>query len=153
MPSQPMESGRQRRLIRVCALAAVIAGASAPALAVDLTVKVANMRSASGEMHVSVYDNPETFPNKKGMLRELIVKAEAPVLEVVFPGLPPGTYAVAAFHDENGNGEFDQGFLGFPLEDYAFSNDPTVIISAPDFAESAFTVSGAAAEISIRMTR
>ena len=135
------------------AMAVAVVGASRPALAVDLAVKVTNMRSASGKVQISIYDKPETFPENEGMLKQLIVKAEAPVLEVVFPGLAPGTYALAAFHDENGNGEYDKGFLVIPLEDYAFSNDPTVIFSVPDFAESAFSVSDAAAEISIRMTR
>lgn len=134
-------------------LAGALAVTAAPALAVDLTVKVTDMRSASGNVHVSVYDRPETFPESDGMLRELIVRAEAPVLTVVFPGLRPGTYAIAAFHDENGNGDFDQGFFGIPLEDYAFSNDPTVFFSAPDFADSAFAVADTAAEISIRMSR
>ncbi len=62
-------------------------------------------------------------------------------------------FDVLETHDENGNGEYDKGFFGIPLEDYAFSNDPTVIISVPNFVESAFSVSDAAAEISIRMTR
>jgi uncharacterized protein (DUF2141 family) len=29
-----------------------------------------------------------------------------------FEGVPPGQYAVAVFHDENGNGKMDTNFIG-----------------------------------------
>lgn len=137
------------------AFAFAIAALSAPAaaLATDLHVTITGLDSDGGNVHVSVYDRPETFPKSKGMLREQVVKAQAPTLDVTFPGLAPGTYAVAAFHDENGNRKFDQGFLGLPLEDYGFSNDPMVILSAPDFQESAFTIFGDVAVITVRMKR
>ena len=121
--------------------------------AIDLTVTMTKLKSGNGNIHVSVYDRPETFPKKTGMLKELIVKAKADRVEVVFPGLKSGMYAIAAFHDENGNGKFDQGFLGIPLEDFAFSRDPTVILSAPDFDEAAFKVDETANGIEIRMNR
>lgn len=124
-----------------------------PARATDLRVTITNMRSADGNVHVSVYDNPETFPKSDGMLKELVVKAAAPTTAVVFPGLKPGTYAVAAFHDENGDRKFDKGFLGMPQEDYAFSNDAPVFLSAPGFDAAAFAVAGDVARVSIPMKR
>ena len=133
--------------------AALLLAFSAAAEAVDLKVTMTKLKSGNGNIHVSVYDRPETFPKKTGMLKELIVKAKANRVEVVFPGLKPGMYAIAAFHDENGNGKFDQGFLGIPLEDFAFSRDPTVILSAPDFDEAAFKVNETANGIEIRMNR
>ncbi len=139
----------------VFALALAVAAVSEPAsaLATDLRVTITEMHSSDGNVHVSVYDRPETFPKSSGMLRELIVKAQAPLLGVTFTDLEPGIYAIAAFHDENGNRKFDQGFLGLPLEDYGFSNDPTVILSAPDFEESSFAISGDLAAITFRMKR
>jgi len=140
---------------RVFALALAVAAASEPAsaLATDLRVTITGMRSGDGNVHVSVYDRPQTFPKSSGILREQVVKARAPMLDVTFPDLAPGVYAVAAFHDENSNRTFDQGFLGIPLEDYGFSNDPTVILSAPDFEESSFAITGAVAAIAVRMKR
>ncbi len=70
----------------------------------------------------------------------------------VFRGLAPGRYAVAVYHDENGNGEFDQGFFGIPLEGYAFSNGATAFFSAPGFDEAAVTVGEGVTEITIEMT-
>lgn len=52
---------------------------------------------------------------------------------IVFPGLPPGGYAVAAYHDENGNGKLDTGFLGIPTEGLGASNDAKGFMGPPDF--------------------
>ena len=40
----------------------------------------------------------------------------------MFDNLPPGTYAVGAYHDENNNDHMDTDFLGLPSEGYALSN-------------------------------
>jgi uncharacterized protein (DUF2141 family) len=144
---------QNRRRRSVFALVVAALSAPAPALATDLRVTITAIRSGDGNVHVSVYDRPEAFPKSTGMLMEQVVKAQAPTLVATFTGLAPGAYAVAAFHDENGNGKFDQGFLGIPLEDYGFSNDPKVILSAPDFEQAAFVISGDEAHIAIRLKR
>lgn len=155
MPGPNRKPLRRPRPRRHLAAVLAVAALSAPdrALATDLRVTIAGLDSDAGNVHVAVYDRPETFPNSNGMLREQVVKARAPSLEVMFAGLAPGTYAVAAFHDENGNRTFDKGLLGLPLEGYGFSNDPMVILSAPDFQESALTISGEVAVIAVRMKR
>ena len=64
----------------------------------------------------------------------------AQVGSVVFKyDLPPGVYAVNAFHDENNNGKFATNFIGLPLEGYGFSNDVRPnLLSAPSFNKAAF---------------
>jgi uncharacterized protein (DUF2141 family) len=54
--------------------------------------------------------------------------------------VPPGTYAVNGFHDENSNGQFDTNFLGIPGEGYFFSNDVRPFLSAPGFDAVKFAV-------------
>jgi len=151
-PAMTDPTSKPRRRFAL-ALSVAILSAPATALATELHVTVTNVRSGDGNVHVSVYDRPETFAKSSGMLREQVVKARPTSLEVTFAGLAPGTYAVAAFHDENGNRAFDQGFLGLPQEDYGFSNDPAVFLSAPDFRDSAFTISGDVARVSVRLQR
>ena len=51
------------------------------------------------------------------------------------------SYAIAVYHDENDNDSFDQGFLGIPLEDYAFSNNAAVFLGPPSFDDAAFILS------------
>lgn len=69
-----------------------------------------------------------------------------------FRGVPPGTYAVAAYQDENGNGRLDRTGLGLPLEPYGFSG--TVgRRTRPDFAEAAFTLREPGGTLRVRLAR
>lgn len=52
-----------------------------------------------------------------------------------------GTYAVAAFHDRNNNGDIDFNWLGAPTERYGFSNNARGLFSEPDLADQLFKFS------------
>jgi uncharacterized protein (DUF2141 family) len=57
----------------------------------------------------------------------------------VFPNVPRGKYAIAALHDEDGDGEMDKNFLGLPLEGYAASRDAHLKgFGAPDWEDAVF---------------
>jgi uncharacterized protein (DUF2141 family) len=131
-----------------CALLSTATMATAAELRVDIT----GLRSGDGKVHLAVFATPATFPASDAMLAEAIVRAKAAGVHWVFSGLKPGTYALAVYHDENENREFDRGFLGIPLEGFGFSNDAQVFFGPPDFADAAVTVPGKGARISIRMT-
>src|SRR5216684_1992965 len=66
--------------------------------------------------------------------------ASAARIIVTIDNLRPGTYAVGAYHDENGNDHLDTNFLGLPVEGYALSNGVRVVLSKPTFQQAAFTV-------------
>jgi uncharacterized protein (DUF2141 family) len=117
--------------------------------AADLKVTVTGLESDAGGVHIAVYDRPETFPEGDGMLSEGVVKPQGRKATWVFKDLPPGTYAVATFHDANGNRSFDQGAFNIPLEDFGFSMGATVFLSAPGFDEAAFAMDGEGREIVI----
>ena len=123
-----------------------------PAAAAELQVEVTGLRSGDGAVHLAVFATPAAFPRSEAMLAEAIVRAKAAGVHWVFAGLEPGTYALAVYHDENENREFDRGFLGIPLEGFGFSNDAQVFFGPPDFADAAVTVPGKGTRITIRMT-
>ena len=50
-------------------------------------------------------------------------QATAGTVELRIRNVKPGTYAIAVFHDVNGNGKLDRNFIGLPNEPYGFSND------------------------------
>ena len=132
------------RHILACIVMAGIVCLSATALGSgeddDLLVIVTGLRSQKGNVHIALYDDPDRFPDPDGM----IFKVEVPIVNGMarhkFAGLAPRRYAVAAYHDENDNDEFDQGFLGIPLEDYAFSNNAPVFLGPPSYVDAAFAV-------------
>ena len=64
-----------------------------------------------------------------------------PFAEINVAALPPGRYAIMAYHDADLNGKFDLRFGMFPTEGYGLSNNPKVM-GPPKFADSAFDVAG-----------
>ena len=116
---------------------AVAAPAAAPMPAASLTVVIKNLRSLSGEVHVAIWNQPDGFADGDYSLhqvREPVVSTEK---QIVFDGLSPGHYALAAYHDENGNGKFDRSLIGLPAEGLGFSNGAWIEAFGPPSFESA----------------
>ncbi len=61
-----------------------------------------------------------------------------------FTGVADGTYAVAAFHDENDNGKLDSNFIGIPKEGTAASNGARGSFGPPKFKDAQFVFKGPA---------
>ncbi len=53
--------------------------------------------------------------------------------------IPPGTYAIGVYIDENENGKLDTNFFGIPKEQYGFSNN-TKAFGIPKFEAAAFAI-------------
>lgn len=138
---------------RAVAAALIVAGlvAATPAAAAELTVEVVGARSNDGRMHFGLYDDARKFPKKDGRADGFNTAITDRRAVGVFRGLKPGRYAVAVFHDENGNREFDQQILGIPLEDYGFSNDVAAFLGPPSFAEAAVLVPAEGIRITVRL--
>ena len=109
------------------------------------------LRSDRGTVEYAVYDDPAAFPGRGARAAKGGVKAEAGRVRLTVGGLAPGPDAVAVFHDENGNGAFDRGLFGIPLEAYGFSNDAPVFFGPPSFAAAAVRVGPDGAAITIRL--
>lgn len=133
-------------VVLLCTLAPI----GAPAAA-ELRVTVTGLSSALGDVHFAVYATPEHFPEREGRIAKGATAATAEGASMVFIGLAPGSYAVAVYHDENRNNEFDQAIFGIPLEDYGFSNGATAFLGPPDFAEAAFRLKPGGTAITIRL--
>lgn len=125
--------------------------AATPLAAAELRVDVGGLRNAQGLVRVALFRTPEDFAKEEGVYREAVVPASAPAATLVFADVPPGTYGLAAFHDENADGKFDRGFLGIPREGYGFGNDAPILFDAPPFAAAAVDIAEPASRTSLRM--
>lgn len=116
-----------------------------------LTVKIQDVRNGSGKLTLALYGSPETFEEFSDDVASRSLEAKQGTVIVTFDNLPPGDYAIAAFHDENGNGDFDTNFLGVPEEGYGFSNDPRVFLGPPSFDEVAVEVNSTRGETEVSL--
>jgi uncharacterized protein (DUF2141 family) len=125
--------------MKAAAAVLLLAVLATSAQAAPLTVTVDNIRSAKGEIRLSLYASPVEWPDKSAKEHDFVATAQQG--QVVFRlDLAPGTYAINGFHDENGNGKFDTNFLGIAEEGYFFSNDARPFLSAPGFDAVKFAV-------------
>ena len=76
------------------------------------------MRSADGRVYVAVHEpeSKDAFPSGDGVVDRFCESARVGVIHLVARDLPPGRYAVNAFHDENDNGKLDTNLVGIPSE-------------------------------------
>jgi uncharacterized protein (DUF2141 family) len=126
--------------------------AQPPALG-DITVVITDLRSADGEVLISLYNKAEGFPRD----RSTIVRAAAVTpdgsgqITTVFEDLPYGDYAIAVLHDEDNSQGMTFGSLRLPKEGYCFSNNVKVRFKAPKFKKAKFTLDGENVTQTLRM--
>jgi uncharacterized protein (DUF2141 family) len=116
-----------------------------------ITVHVTNVRSGHGSVMCRLYAGSEGFPGKDVSAASVSAPIVDKTATCAFAGVAPGTYAVSAFHDENGNGKLDRNFIGIPKEGVGVSNNRLHAMGPPKWEESKFVVSGSATlEIKLR---
>jgi len=118
--------------------------------AADLTVTVENISSTNGAIHIALFTASDEFPDASARSDGLILEIEQQSVTGTFLNLAENDYAIAVFHDENGNGELDKNFFGIPKEPYGFSNNSTSIIP-PNFDEASIKLTKDNTNISITL--
>lgn len=137
-------------LLLLVAPVAILAAAPPPAQENGtLTIRVTNLRSAKGRVHVDLC--PQANFLKDGCPFAASAPAQVPVTVVIVKGVPPGRYAAQLFHDENGNDKLDRGLFGIPKEGFGFSRDAPIHMSPPKWSDTEFSVAGGAQALQIRM--
>ena len=119
---------------------------------VTLYVNVQGLRSAKGLVAVTLYaDNRKKFLVKKGSIYVGRVDAHAPNTRVCMHLPATGTYALAVYHDEDGNRHFKRNLVGMPIEGFGFSNNPPTLFGLPSFAKVRINVPKATTETTIKL--
>ena len=135
-----------------------------PAEAANLTLTVTGVRSNVGELLIGIYGTADGFESaidssatKSALLPQswrivgASLRAKTGSQTIMFADLPPGRYAVIAFHDENDNGLLDANVFGVPTEGYGFSNDARGFLGAPSFDAAAVILGQADRAISLSL--
>lgn len=106
----------------------------------SILVEIGGLRSNRGQILACMTANPKTFPDcqKDPNARHLTVPAVNGET-VQFKDVPQGRYAIALFHDENGNGRMDKMMM-LPKEGFGFSRDAPLKFGPPRFGAASFQV-------------
>lgn len=116
----------------------------------QIHLAIDGIEPAKGDLHLAVYTQKD-FLEEAGIVKGLILPIRQSAISCTLPPLPYGTYAIAVFHDLNGNGQLDKNALGVPTEPYGFSNDVRSKWQAPSFGEAAIRVEQPALHLRLRV--
>lgn len=116
--------------------------------AATIEVRVSNVAGGKGTVNVAVCDKERFL---KQCAYSASVPAQAGETVVLIEDVPPGTWAVLAYQDENENKELDRNVLGIPKENYGFSRNAKGMFGPPAFEAAAIPVSGDSAVAAIRL--
>lgn len=118
----------------------------------SLTVTINGLKNQRGQVCLSLFSGGRGFPSSSDRaVAARCVKLENAPLTVKFDNLKAGNYAIAAFHDANGDGTLNRNPLGIPTEQFGFSQNPKILTGAPKFGDSAFLVAGPQTNIQIKL--
>ncbi len=107
----------------------------------DLSVRVVGLQSNRGSVIMTLYNSDAGYPTDESKaIRKCSIPIQNRVAVTTFQNLPRGNYAVACYHDEDGNGKLNTNFLGIPTEGLGASNDAKGFFGPPKFKDAKFQV-------------
>lgn len=117
----------------------------------NFEVEITNVKKGKGKIWIAMYRPNEKFgANKAGISKVIDVTSTNP--QSARFELKPGRYALALYHDLNGNDKLDKNLVGIPKEPYGFSKNFRPRFSAPTFEDCAFEVLAEGGKIDVKLT-
>ncbi len=116
----------------------------------QLTVQITHLNESGGTLRVAVYKPGGRFGKTTPDFYKNIAIDQPGNRRVVFE-VPPGSYAIAVYHDLNNNNKLDHNLVGYPKEPFGFSNNFRPILSAPDFQDCAIELPAQGKSIFIKL--
>ncbi len=130
--------------------AALFAANSSVAPKFTLTVEVQHIETLNGNLEIGVFKPCTGFPGKCRPVVKQSVWAAKKTMKTQFE-IEPGEYAIAIYHDLNGDGNLNTNFFGLPKEPYGFSNNYRPRLSAPKFSDCRILVGHENKQVQIRL--
>lgn len=136
-----------RRCLTAVPLLPVLIGAAPDPGSLEITVT--NVRNAKGHVRVDI------CAEKDFLSDHCAYHGAAPAhygdTRITVTGLPPGRYAVQAYHDENDNQDVDRALFGIPKEGIGFSRDAPASFGPPSWNKAVFDQGANGTAITLKM--
>ncbi|MBK1842663.1 DUF2141 domain-containing protein [Azospirillum sp. YIM B02556] len=128
------------------------ASCSSGANPVRLHVAVSGLRSSDGMLTLTVYgDNPADFLASGKKLARVRVAATLGTTNLCIAVPLRRSYAIALYHDEDGDRRFTRNAIGYPVEGYGVSNDAATMMGIPSYESARFIAQPGDNRLSIAM--
>jgi uncharacterized protein (DUF2141 family) len=124
--------------------------AAVPAEA-SLVVSIVGFASARGGLAIALFDDAADFDNQTNAIRKAYLSVDRLEAHWALDALPPGEYAVLAYHDRNGNRAIDFRALGLPKEPVAVSNGARRLLGPPRFEDAKFDLAPGTTHLTLEL--
>ena len=108
----------------------------------NIVVEISGIKHLKGDLYIALYNSSSSYLILDSACQKIKVPVTNDTVAIVFSNVENGEYAIAVFHDENGNAEMDRHLYGIPKEGYGFSNNAKGKFGPPKFNDAKFTFSG-----------
>jgi len=103
----------------------------------NIQLTVQNIEDPDGQLVIGLFDNADYFKAKINPFRATKVDITDSVISYTFFDVTAGNYAIAVFHDENGDGKVNTKSMKIPTEGVGVSGKMPKM-RAPKFEDVAF---------------
>jgi uncharacterized protein (DUF2141 family) len=111
---------------------------------------IVRLRSNHGQVICTLFTPADKFPDQSHEGMTIAVPIQNKRATCRFKSTRYGIYAIVAFHDENGDGEFNENWLGLPKEGFGFSDNPGTL-KKPAFNDAKFNVGQPEVQVTIKL--
>lgn len=130
----------------------VAAGNATAQLKGNLVIGVSGLSNQQGALCVKLFAGSQGFPDGDAKaVKQECAKITGNAMQFKYSGLPSGSYAIAVYHDANGDRKLNRNSAGMPTEGYGFSNNPVVKAGPPKFGQAVFLIAGPNTRKNIQM--
>ncbi|UZD24119.1 DUF2141 domain-containing protein [Algoriphagus halophytocola] len=119
----------------------------------SIEINIQDLSSDKGIIQVLVFDQEKGWPESvDDAWMALGIPIKNGVAKKTIPDVPEGNYAITVFHDEDEDGLIRKNKVGYPLDDFGFSNNPSLLFGVPSFTKCSEKVeSGSTTQFEIEL--
>jgi len=104
----------------------------------DVRVVVQNIAGTEGLLTIGIFNNSSDFKTKTNPVRGTETEIAESTVSYKFSNVPAGNYAIAVFHDANGDGKLNAKSMKIPAEGVGVSGKKMGKLRLPKFEEAVF---------------
>ncbi|MCE7057001.1 DUF2141 domain-containing protein [Algoriphagus sp. AGSA1] len=101
-----------------------------------IEISISETSSEEGVVQVLIFNKDDGWPESLDKAwKMLTIPIENKVARKTIADVPPGNYAVTVFHDHDEDGKIRKNKVGYPLDSFGFSNNPSLLFGVPSFSK------------------
>ena len=102
----------------------------------DLKVTIKNIQEINGFIQIRLYNNAKEIPQVNKEYQRFYFKVTDNKMTYTIKNLKQGNYAIATYHDLNSDKICNRNIIGYPTEDFGFSNNVKLFLAPPTFSSA-----------------